>query len=254
MPVRFCYGPSYSTEQRRREPKASMQIIPVLDIMGGVVVRGAGGDRANYRPIVTPLAAGADPVTVADGLMTLADFAAIYIADLDAIEGRTPNHGALAALLQAFPQTQFWVDPGARTVADVAQILSVPRQVAVIGSESVVDAAVATGLADEPRAVLSLDFRGEDFLGPAELLADAAGWPQRVVVMTLAKVGSGAGPDLSRLAEITARAGKRAVFAAGGVRHAGDVAALGRAGITGALVSTALHDGRLSPADLRGLA
>ncbi|MBB4003344.1 HisA/HisF-related TIM barrel protein [Aurantimonas endophytica] len=231
-----------------------MQIIPVLDIKDGVVVRGQGGDRANYRPIVTPLAAGSEPVAVAKGLMSLADFPAFYIADLDAIEGRAPNAAALADLLEAFPQPQFWIDAGVRTRSDVNRILAVPRQVAVIGSESIADASVATGLAGEGRAVLSLDFRGETFLGPAELLDDAALWPQRVVVMTLAKVGSGAGPDLARLAEITGRAAGRAVYAAGGVRHGGDVEALRDAGIAGALVSTALHDGRLSPATLRGLA
>ncbi|UIJ72268.1 HisA/HisF-related TIM barrel protein [Aurantimonas sp. HBX-1] len=231
-----------------------MQIIPVLDIMDGVVVRGAGGDRANYRPIVTPLAPGADPVAVAKGLMSLVDFPAFYIADLDAIEGRAPNAAALADLLEALPRTQFWIDAGVRDRADVERILAVPRQVAVIGSESIADASVATDFAGEARAVLSLDFRGENFLGPAALLDDPAGWPQRVVVMTLAKVGSGTGPDLARLAEIVGRAGGRRVFAAGGVRDAGDLAALRDAGIAGALVSTALHDGRLSPATLRGLA
>ena len=231
-----------------------MQIIPVLDILGGVVVRGAGGDRANYRPIATPLAAGSEPVAVANGLMSLANFPALSIADLDAIEGRAPNAAALKRLLEALPQTQFWVDAGVRTREDVERILATPRQVAVIGSESIADATVATDFADEGQAVLSLDFRGEAFLGPAELLEDVADWPRRVVVMTLAKVGCGAGPDLARLAEIAGRAEGRAVFAAGGVRHFADVETLRDAGLAGALVSTALHDGRLSPSDLCGLA
>src|SRR5690606_1424352 len=116
------------------------------------------------------------------------------------------------------------------------RILEVPRQIPVIGSESVADASVATGYAGSDRAVLSLDFRGETFLGPAELLDDAALWPARVVVMTLAKVGSGAGPDLVRLADVAARAGGRALFAAGGVRGPEDVEALQQAGVAGALV------------------
>ena len=101
--------------------------------------------------------------------------------------------------------------------------------------------------------MLSLDFRGDDFLGPAELLTEASLWPRRLIVMTLARVGSGAGPDLERLASVAARAGDRAIFAAGGVRGADDVAALAKAGIAGALVSTALHDGRLAPVDLQRL-
>jgi phosphoribosylformimino-5-aminoimidazole carboxamide ribotide isomerase len=48
-------------------------------------------------------------------------------------------------------------------------------------------------------------------------------------------------------------AGRR-IYAAGGVRDAADLAALARAGIAGALVATALHDGRLRRADIDALA
>ncbi|MFY0734196.1 MULTISPECIES: HisA/HisF-related TIM barrel protein [Aurantimonas] len=230
-----------------------MQIIPVLDLKDGRVVRGVMGDRANYRPIETPLADSADPVAVARGLMTLAPFRSLYIADLDAIEGRPTNDSAIARLGAAFPATEIWIDAGVHTTADAQRVLAGPRHVAVVGSESIDGAGVARELADETRAVLSLDFRGDDFLGPAELLTDASLWPRRLIVMTLARVGSGAGPDLERLASVAARAGDRAIFAAGGVRGVNDVAVLAKAGIAGALVSTALHDGRLAPADLQRL-
>ena len=69
--------------------------------------------------------------------------------------------------------------------------------------------------------MLSLDFRGDAFQGPQEILTDPALWPRRVIVMTLARVGSGAGPDLARLAAIGSIAGGREIYAAGGVRDAG---------------------------------
>jgi phosphoribosylformimino-5-aminoimidazole carboxamide ribotide isomerase len=68
--------------------------------------------------------------------------------------------------------------------------------------------------------------------------------------MTLAKVGSGSGPDRSRIAEIRRAAGGRSVFAAGGVRDTADLQALAQERVAGALVATALHDGRLAPDDL----
>jgi phosphoribosylformimino-5-aminoimidazole carboxamide ribotide isomerase len=71
--------------------------------------------------------------------------------------------------------------------------------------------------------------------------------------MTLARVGSGAGPDFDRLAEIRAAAPDRALYAAGGVRGADDLAALNRLGVGGALVASALHDGSLTGADLAKL-
>jgi phosphoribosylformimino-5-aminoimidazole carboxamide ribotide isomerase len=71
--------------------------------------------------------------------------------------------------------------------------------------------------------------------------------------MTLARVGSGAGPDVERLAAVQRIAAGRRIYAAGGVRDAADLAALARAGIAGALVATALHDGRLGRAEIEAL-
>ena len=65
-----------------------MQIIPVIDVRHGLAVRAVRGDRSNYRPIVTPLSASADPVDVVRGYMRLFPFKALYVADLDGIEGR----------------------------------------------------------------------------------------------------------------------------------------------------------------------
>jgi phosphoribosylformimino-5-aminoimidazole carboxamide ribotide isomerase len=64
--------------------------------------------------------------------------------------------------------------------------------------------------------------------------------------MTLARVGSGAGPDLDRLGRIRDAAAGKKVYAAGGVRDAADLVALRRAGIAGALIASSLHDGRLT--------
>jgi phosphoribosylformimino-5-aminoimidazole carboxamide ribotide isomerase len=71
--------------------------------------------------------------------------------------------------------------------------------------------------------------------------------------MTLARVGSGAGPDVDRLAAVRRIASGRRIYAAGGVRDAADLAALAHAGIAGALVATALHDGRLAGAEIDAL-
>ena len=221
-----------------------MQVIPVLDLIAGQVVRARMGDRDSYRPIQTPLAATADPVDVTAGLMSLAAFPTLYVADLDAIRGRGENTAALARIRAAFPKLSLWIDSG---VADGAA-LAAARQFGapVIGSESQRDLALVV---DAPDALLSLDFRGDAFLGPPELLTRPELWPQRIIVMTLGRVGSGAGPDLDRLAAIRRLAGARRLYAAGGVRDKVDLAALKRSGAAGVLVASALHDGKISPGD-----
>lgn len=69
--------------------------------------------------------------------------------------------------------------------------------------------------------------------------------------MTLARVGAFAGPDLALLSAVARRAPGREIYAAGGLRDARDLEALARIGVAGALVASALHDGRLSRDDLR---
>ena len=58
---------------------------------------------------------------------------------------------------------------------------------------------------------------------------------------------------LTRLAAIRSIAGGREIYAAGGVRDAADLCALKAAGAAGALIATALHDGRVGRADLEAI-
>jgi HisA/HisF family protein len=230
-----------------------MQVIPVLDLKDGTVVRAQMGERDRYRPIRTPLAPGSDPVDVARGLLSIHAFQTLYIADLDAIEGRGDNDVAIEQLRQAFPQVSLWVDNGIADPASAYAWLARASHCLVLGSETQCNAKLVRALSGHDRVLLSLDFRGAQFAGPAELLDDTSAWPRRLIVMTLARVGSGAGPDMARIAEIRARASGRLIYAAGGVRAASDLTTLQQLGVAGALVATSLHDGRLSGADISRL-
>jgi phosphoribosylformimino-5-aminoimidazole carboxamide ribotide isomerase len=232
-----------------------MEIVPVIDLKGGVVVRARHGERASYRPIGTPLAVGSDPVDVVAGLLSLYPFRTLYVADLDGIQGIGDASASLARIAAQFPELALWIDNGCadRTAAD-ALLAKQPRSSLVLGSESQLDTGLVGALRNHPRALLSLDFRGDAFQGPPALLTDTVLWPTKLIVMTLARVGSGAGPDLERLGEVVARSGERKVYAAGGLRDRRDLAALEAAGAEGVLVASALHDGRLSAADLTALA
>jgi phosphoribosylformimino-5-aminoimidazole carboxamide ribotide isomerase len=228
-----------------------LDIIPVIDLKGGQVVRAQRGERNLYAPIKTPLSPTSLPPDVVAGFLGLHQFRAIYVADLDAIEGRGPHAACIAELEAAFPKVRFWVDAGISTSAEAQVWLGAHRGDLVLGSETLRDAGLIARLSALPRSLLSLDFRGEEFQGPAQLAEDKTLWPQRVIVMTLGRVGSHAGPDLDRLGQISARAADRhAIYAAGGVRGPEDLRLLSQAGIAGVLVASALHDGRIGAKDL----
>jgi phosphoribosylformimino-5-aminoimidazole carboxamide ribotide isomerase len=227
-----------------------VRIIPVLDLKGGEVVRAQMGRRDHYQPIVTPLSASSDPVAVAEGLRSLLPFRTFYVADLDAIEGRASNCEAVERLRGMPSAPELWLDAGLADAKLLSAALAQSSLCPVLGSESQSDDALLRCFKDHPDLVLSLDFFGDEFRGPQSVLDQPELWPNRVIVMTLAKVGSGAGPDLAKLGRIKAKAGDRAVIAAGGVRDVGDIRNLSSLGISAALVATSLHDGTLAPAHL----
>ncbi len=226
-----------------------MEIIPVIDIRGGVAVRAVAGNRSAYQPLATPLAARADPVDVAKGYCALFPFKTIYVADLDGIEGHGSQNAVVRRVAAAVGGVDLWVDDGA-AVPDK----SLPRT-PVIGSESMTSASsIEEGQRNGVPCVLSLDFRDDEFLGPKEVLERYDAWPERIIVMTLARVGCGGGPDVDRVSQIVRRARGRRVYAAGGVRDLADLRAIREAGACGALVATALHDGKIKAGDLREIA
>ncbi|MCX7627056.1 MAG: HisA/HisF-related TIM barrel protein [Methylophilaceae bacterium] len=234
----------------------SFWVIPVVDLMGNKVVRARQGERHAYRPLETPLCASADPLDVACALFGLYPFTALYVADLDAIQGRGSHYPVLRALRRALPDVELWVDAGIAT-PDASQPLLELGLTCVVGSESQRTAASAFRLLrhiGQDQAVLSLDYAGNTPMGPEELFIRSNHWPQRVIAMTLKQVGSHAGPDWERLDAVLRCAEGRAVYAAGGVRDVGDLIRLKRMGASGALVASALHDGTLSQSDLNALA
>jgi phosphoribosylformimino-5-aminoimidazole carboxamide ribotide isomerase len=230
-----------------------LHAIPVIDLKGGEVVRARMGDRASYKPIKSPLSPTSNPVDVARGLLAVYPFPILYVADLDAIERRGDNFAALRRIRAEFPELRMWIDNGVADGAALEALFGADLGEPVIGSESQRDGALIARHRDSMRIVLSLDFRGDAFQGPAEILAEPNLWPRRIIVMTLARVGGGAGPDFARLNAIQSIAGEREVYAAGGVRDAADLRALKAMGCAGALIATALHEGQIGKADLEAI-
>ena len=174
-------------------PESAIEVIPVIDLKGGAVVRARHGSRHSYAPIVTPLARTSAPLDVVAGFLTVHPFHTIYAADLDRIESRGSHDQSLDALSRAFPDVAFWVDAGVRDGGEARSWLARHKRAhLVLGTESLESHAVLEEFATDDRIVLSLDYRGDSFVGPNGLCYAPHLWPAYVIVMTLAHVGGDA--------------------------------------------------------------
>lgn len=227
-----------------------MLIIPVLDVKDGHVVRAQMGMRETYKPIETPLSPTSAIGSVAEGLLRVHPFPVFYVADLDAIENSSNAFATADPLFLLQPKPDVWLDAGFRSTRDVEAALADTQTFAVLGSESQANTDVLRAFGTHPRLILSLDFRGDTFLGPPAILSEPGFWPGRVIVMTLDKVGARRGPDFDRLQAVKDVAGNCEIVAAGGVRNAEDLERLDDIGIAGALVATSLHNGELGAAEI----
>jgi phosphoribosylformimino-5-aminoimidazole carboxamide ribotide isomerase len=244
-----------------------MRIIPVIDLMGGQVVRGVAGQRDLYRPIQSANCASSTPVDVATALAARFDFRELYLADLDAIAGRAPAWNTYQQLASA--GLSLWVDAGVDTLLRARQLADwrPPLAGVIAGLESLAHLDLLAELVASvgaERLVFSLDLKHGRPLVRAPQLAELSARQiadraiqcgvRRLIVLDLAQVGVGAGlSTLELCAALKREHPALEITTGGGVRHAQDLSRIADAGCDAALVASALHDGRLSPVDLAGM-
>jgi phosphoribosylformimino-5-aminoimidazole carboxamide ribotide isomerase len=223
-----------------------MRVVGVIDLKGGTAVHAVRGERERYRPL-------GDPLAVARAYRELG-LEELYVADLDAIAGADLNP-VVAALAS---EARVMVDAGVDEPARARALLDLGVHRVVVGTETLADADALDRL---PGAVLSVDLRDGRTLSPDPRLTGLPALdalvrlhpPHEVIVLDLARVGTGSGPDVALVAELHAAFGDLELLAGGGVRDVDDLRALADAGAAGALVGTALHRGVIGPRELARL-
>src|SRR5262245_27270768 len=93
-----------------------MTILPVLDLLRGRIVRGVGGRRDEYQPVLSTLVNTADPLAVANAFRTYFGFSELYLADLDAICKQKPSNDIYEKLHAA--GFRLWIDAGIQSAND----------------------------------------------------------------------------------------------------------------------------------------
>ena len=232
--------------------------------MGGQVVQGLRGERQHYRAVRSGLVAGSDPVAIARALCRECESKAVYVADLDALEGRGDQREVIREL-RADLGVEPWVDAGVADPGAASRLLEAGAARVIVGTETLTDIGSLRAIRQDPagrrrcwsastsatHGVLSRcsALSGRPPLAALELLADEG--VTEVILLALRHVGTGAGPDLETLRAARAAFPGLRLIAGGGVRTAEDLRALAEAGADGVLLATALHRGWITAADIR---
>lgn len=242
-----------------------MDVVPVMDLAQGQVVHGKAGLRESYKPVRSRLVNGSEPGQVASALRRHTGTGSLYLADLDAIAGGAVDLPTIAGLARA-PGADLWVDAGCASPQIAKELLAAGAARVVVGSETLPGAAVLDALraeVAERHLLLSLDLGEGGLLSPSPALAGldpvraihalgAADLP-RLLVLTLHRVGTSAGPDLPTLRTVRRAFPDLALVAGGGVRSVDDLTALDNLGVDAVLVATALHQGLVDAAAIEAL-
>ncbi|MFK7817782.1 MAG: HisA/HisF-related TIM barrel protein [Planctomycetaceae bacterium] len=234
-----------------------MRIIPVIDLLGGIVVRGIGGMRDKYRPITSSLVDSTAPLEVARALTAFTGSNYIYVADLDAIRTGMLSRDVLAELVE--DGFQLLLDAGAFEFRQVQLLMDLGVQEVVVGLETLTDPEVLNQATNAfgNRIVFSLDLKASwpitnercpwNGQSPQQIAKAASDLGvERMIVLDLHRVGrsSGVGTmDLCR--ELLSNHPGLNIISGGGVRNQDDMDKLNDVGLEGVLVASALHEGNL---------
>ncbi len=228
-----------------------MRVIGVIDLRGAQAVHARAGQRDQYQPL-------GDAVELARMYVDRRDIGELYVADLDAIveggdvarpfQGRDGRDLILRTICGLAPT---WLDAAVSSVDRAQQVLALGAAHVVVGLETLSSFDALRAICDHvggKNVAFSLDLRDGRPLGIAQderpyfVAARAADrGAEAIIIIDLARVGTGAGIDLDLIAQVRDAAPGVTLLAGGGIRGREDLEALAAAGCDGALVATMLQ-------------
>jgi len=225
------------------------------------VVHAIKGQRHNYQPLESVLFKSTDPLETAKGFKSLG-FTELYVANLDAIIDCSTDFGFFKDIAEE-TGLRLMVDAGVTSIHRAQKLFENNVSKLIIGTETLQRkkfVAQAVEIFGSKRVVVSLDLKGDKILvklgfdgclNPVCLLKDFKDMGvSQIIVLDLARVGSGEGVNLDFLKKVIAEVGVE-VYVGGGVRDINDLIELKELGVSGALIATALHSGKISISQLR---
>jgi len=207
------------------------------------------------------LSKSVDPVDVAVAFKT-SGFSELYVADLDAILDCSMDFQTLKRIVEE-TGLSLMVDAGITSIERAQRLFESGVLKFVVGTETLQNKNFLAESVEQfgcDRVVLSLDLKGDEVLvrpefdgcrDPMFLLSEFQSMGvSQVIVLDLVRVGSGEGVNFGFLKRIIDEFNID-VYVGGGVRDIADLITLRTLGVSGALVATAFHTGKISIEDLK---
>lgn len=221
-----------------------IEIIPVMDVMNGVVVHAVAGKRDEYKPLEQSVVAGSPrPEDVLAGFRRLG-CRHVYIADLDAILERGDNAQVIDVALSH----------GFKVLADIGRMglrkSDSENLLFVLGTEYIV---YPDELGTLSERVVSLDIMGgrvvfrNTEMGIAQAARDVCSKRVRmVIVLNLDLVGTLGGVDINALNVVKDVCYGIDMAVGGGLKSVEELRLLKELGVRYVLTATAIHKGVIS--------
>ncbi|MGC9515783.1 HisA/HisF-related TIM barrel protein [Methanocrinis sp.] len=218
----------------------------VLDLFNGSAVHAVRGEREKYQPIAAKsrIVETSDPLSILELLRPKE----VYVADLDRITSSGDN---LALIGEMAKKTDTMADIGISSLGELDLLPSDCRPVlgTETGSFSLIERASSIR-----EVTVSVDLFGGEVLArdpclkvpPLDLIRELNALSiKEIILLSLDRVGTSAGLDevfLRKAADLS----DHPVLLGGGVKDGSDLARLEEMGLAGALVATAVHEGKIA--------
>jgi phosphoribosylformimino-5-aminoimidazole carboxamide ribotide isomerase len=238
-----------------------MKIIPVIDVLNGIAVHGIRGERRHYRPLKSLLCKSTDPLEIAAAFESLG-FSSLYLADLDAILGKSANFSVYSKIMTT-TCLDLMVDAGISDITKAKNVFKTNVSKIVIGSETLKSldfVSQAVGNFGEDKIVVSIDQKKGKLLSDSEAIASmeavsfakklASVGVRQIILLDLDHVGTEHGINLSLIRTILEQTGVD-LLVGGGIKSLYELEDLRSLGVSGALVATVLHNGKVTVDELK---
>ena len=243
--------------------RPAIRLIPAIDLKDGHCVRLLHGDFARETRY------GADPLALLEKYRDLgADW--LHVVDLDGAKDGNPANRAIIAQLAAQKSVKLQVGGGLRDAAAVAEVLELGVARAVIGSAAVTQIEQVrswVGRFGPERIAVAFDVRLDEAGTPC---VATHGWQRQselslwsavanftgsqlthVLCTDVGRDGALSGPNTDLYREAVRRHPRIQWQASGGIRDAGDLHALTRAGAAAAVSGKALLEDLIPAGELQ---